>query len=120
VSLDVNRQRVEDSPTYDATTMVGLAYEHDFHSHYGEVRMLRFVGDLPPDVLAIEAIGKVTHDDYRNILISKAEAMIKPFFHAEVRSFSLSKIAMVKDWTTDTNTAGGRPEHPATRRTPLS
>jgi hypothetical protein len=38
--------------------------------------MLKFVGDLPPDVLAIEAIGKVTHDDYRNILIPKAEEMM--------------------------------------------
>jgi hypothetical protein len=26
-------------------------------------------------LMAIEAIGKVTHDDYRNILIPKAEAM---------------------------------------------
>jgi hypothetical protein len=38
VSLDVNRQRVKDSPTYDATTMVDRAYEHHFHSHYGEAR----------------------------------------------------------------------------------
>ena len=132
--------------------------------------MLKFVGDLPPDVLAIEAIGKVTHDDYRNILIPKAEAMmakgpirmlyvigkeftgfepealwddsvfgfkhwhdfiriavvtdhawicaavgmLKPFFHAEVRRFSFSKIAVAKDWVT----AAARQEHPVTRQTP--
>src|SRR5271155_73146 len=38
--------------------------------------MFRFVDGLPSDVMAIEAIGKVTHDDYRNILIPKAEAML--------------------------------------------
>ena len=31
---------------------------------------------MPPEVMAIEAIGKVTHEDYRNTLIPKAEAMI--------------------------------------------
>ena len=38
--------------------------------------MFRFVEGLPQDVLAIEASGKITHDDYRNTLIPKAEAMI--------------------------------------------
>lgn len=38
--------------------------------------MLRFIEGLPPNVLAIEALGKVTHEDYRNTLIPKAEAML--------------------------------------------
>jgi hypothetical protein len=38
--------------------------------------MLKIVEGLPPDVLAIEAVGTVTHEDYRNILIPKAEAMM--------------------------------------------
>ena len=38
--------------------------------------MFKFIEGLPQDVLAIEALGKVTHDDYRNTLIPKAEAMI--------------------------------------------
>jgi hypothetical protein len=38
VNLDVDRQRVKDSPPYDAATLVDRAYEKDFHSHYGEVQ----------------------------------------------------------------------------------
>ena len=38
--------------------------------------MFKFIEGLPPDVMAIEASGKVTHDDYRNTLIPKAEAMM--------------------------------------------
>ena len=38
--------------------------------------MLKFIEGLPPDVMAIEASGKVTHEDYRSTLIPKAEAMI--------------------------------------------
>jgi len=38
--------------------------------------MFKLIEGLPPDVLAIEAIGTVTHDDYRNVLIPKAEAMM--------------------------------------------
>ena len=38
--------------------------------------MFEIIEGLPQDVLAIEASGKVTHDDYRNTLIPKAEAMI--------------------------------------------
>jgi hypothetical protein len=38
VNLDVNRQRVKDSPPYDATTTIDRAYEHHFHNHYGDVR----------------------------------------------------------------------------------
>ena len=35
--------------------------------------MFEFIEGMPPDVLAIEAVGKVTHEDYRTILIPKAE-----------------------------------------------
>ena len=38
--------------------------------------MFRFIEGMPPDVLAIEAVGEVTHEDYRTILIPKAEAMM--------------------------------------------
>jgi hypothetical protein len=38
--------------------------------------MFRFIEGLPPDVLAVEATGKVTHSDYRDTLIPKAEAMM--------------------------------------------
>ncbi len=38
--------------------------------------MFKFIEDLPPDVMAIEAIGQVTHEDYRNMLIPKAKAMM--------------------------------------------
>lgn len=38
--------------------------------------MFKLIEDLPPDVLGIEATGKVTHDDYKSMLIPMAEAMI--------------------------------------------
>jgi stage II sporulation SpoAA-like protein len=38
--------------------------------------MLKVITDLPPDVLGIEATGKVTHEDYRMVLIPTAEAMM--------------------------------------------
>ena len=38
--------------------------------------MLRFIDGMPTSVLAIEATGKVTHADYQNTLIPKAEAMM--------------------------------------------
>ncbi len=38
--------------------------------------MFKFIIGLPPDVMAIEAFGKVTHEDYRDTLIPKAEAMM--------------------------------------------
>jgi hypothetical protein len=38
--------------------------------------MFKFIDGLPQDVMAIEATGKVTHEDYRDTLIPKAEAMI--------------------------------------------
>jgi hypothetical protein len=37
--------------------------------------MYRFIEGLPPDVLGIEADGKITHEDYRDRLIPKFEAM---------------------------------------------
>jgi hypothetical protein len=38
--------------------------------------MLKPIQGLPPDVLGVEAAGKVTHEDYRNVLIPTAEAMM--------------------------------------------
>ncbi len=38
--------------------------------------MFKLIGDLPPDVIGIEAAGKVTHDDYKNFFIPKVEAML--------------------------------------------
>jgi hypothetical protein len=44
--------------------------------------MFKFIEDVPPDVLAIEAIGEVTDQDYRDTLIPKAEAMMA---HAPIK-----------------------------------
>jgi len=38
--------------------------------------MFNLIEGLPQDVLAIEATGKVTHEDYHSTLIPKAEAMM--------------------------------------------
>lgn len=38
--------------------------------------MFKFIDGLPQDVLAIEAAGKVTHEDYKLTLIPRAEAMM--------------------------------------------
>ncbi len=38
--------------------------------------MFKFIEGLPPAVIAIEAVGKVTHEDYRDVLIPNAEAMM--------------------------------------------
>ena len=38
--------------------------------------MFKLIEGLPSDVLAIEATGKVSHEDYHNTLIPKAEAMM--------------------------------------------
>jgi hypothetical protein len=37
VYLNVDRQRVKDSPAYDASTTIDRAYEKQFHSYYGDV-----------------------------------------------------------------------------------
>ena len=36
VNLNVDRQRVKDSPPYDASTTLDRAYERQFHEHYGD------------------------------------------------------------------------------------
>lgn len=38
--------------------------------------MYKFIEGLPPDVLGIEAEGKITHEDYRDRLIPKVDAMV--------------------------------------------
>jgi hypothetical protein len=116
--------------------------------------MFKFIEGLPTDVLAVEATGEVTHADYHDLLIPKAEAMMsqgpikmlyvvgpaftryelgamaddsmfglkhwhdvsriavvsdltwlntmvamfKPFFHGEVRVFSLAELDAAKGW----------------------
>jgi hypothetical protein len=37
VNLNVDRQRVKDSPAYDASTTVDRTYEQRYHSYYGEI-----------------------------------------------------------------------------------
>lgn len=39
--------------------------------------MFKLMNDLPSDVLGIEATGKVTHADYKNVLIPAAEKMMR-------------------------------------------
>jgi hypothetical protein len=36
--------------------------------------MFRIIEGLPPEVLGVEASGRVTHEDYRDVLIPKLEA----------------------------------------------
>jgi hypothetical protein len=36
--------------------------------------MFKFMRGLPADVMAVEARGKITHEDYRDTLIPRAEA----------------------------------------------
>ena len=43
VNLDVSRQKIKDSPEYDASVTVDRAYEKHFHSYYGDIRP----SDLP-------------------------------------------------------------------------
>jgi sporulation protein YlmC with PRC-barrel domain len=38
VNLDVNRQKVKDSPVYDASKTVDGAYEKHFHNYYSDIR----------------------------------------------------------------------------------
>jgi hypothetical protein len=38
--------------------------------------MFKFIEGLPPDVIAIEAIGQITHKDYHDTLVPKAESMM--------------------------------------------
>jgi hypothetical protein len=38
--------------------------------------MFTFIDDLPPNILGVEAAGKITHEDYQDRLIPKAEAMM--------------------------------------------
>jgi hypothetical protein len=38
--------------------------------------MFKLIEGLPPDVIGIEATGKVTHEDYKMVFFPKMEAMI--------------------------------------------
>ena len=50
MNLNVNRQRVKDSPPYDESTTVDRAYEKDFHRYYG---------DIQPSDQAQPSIGRI-------------------------------------------------------------
>jgi hypothetical protein len=119
--------------------------------------MFTFIEGLPGNVMAVEASGKVTHQDYRDTIIPRAEAMLAkgpikllyvigpefksfelealwddgkfglthrdsfshlalvsdlewirtsvnlftPFFHCDVRIFSLSELPAAKVWITN-------------------
>jgi hypothetical protein len=38
--------------------------------------MFKFIEGMPPGVVAIEAIGEVTHEDYRDTLVPRAKTMV--------------------------------------------
>ena len=39
--------------------------------------MIEVIPDLPEGVVGVEAVGEVTADDYRNVLIPAAEAVLE-------------------------------------------
>jgi len=46
--------------------------------------MFKDIEDLPGDVLGIKLSGKITHEDYRDYLIPKAENLIKAYGSAKI------------------------------------
>ena len=38
MNLDVDRQKVKDSPVYDASKTVDWAYENQYHNYYGDIQ----------------------------------------------------------------------------------
>ena len=38
MNLDVDRQKVKDSPAYDASMTIDRAYENHYHNYYGDIR----------------------------------------------------------------------------------
>ena len=124
--------------------------------------MFKFIDGLPQDVLAIEAMGKITHEDYKSVLIPRADAMmgkgpikmlyiigkeftgfeagalwddsafglrhwhdfshiavvtdhawlrvmvgtLRPFFHGDVRGFSLAELPTARSWITGSTQVG--------------
>lgn len=61
--------------------------------------MYSFIEGLPDNVLGIEAAGKVTHEDYHDRLIPKAEAMIAKgpiklitVIHNDIGDYSLGAV----------------------------
>ena len=38
VNVNVDRQKVKDSPAYDLSTTIGRVYEDNYHSYYRDVR----------------------------------------------------------------------------------
>jgi len=56
-------------PPYDIAARIHVAQPR-------ERAMFKMIEGLPPDVLAVEATGKITHDDYVKTLIPSAEAIV--------------------------------------------
>jgi hypothetical protein len=59
--------------------MCGIAHMVDWGAYMAQQwrnPMLTQIGDLPPNILGIEASGQITHEDYQKVLIPKAEAMM--------------------------------------------
>ena len=38
VNLDINRQKVKESPPYDPSKTVDWAYENHYHNYYGDIQ----------------------------------------------------------------------------------
>ena len=72
------RPKVQEPPVKHSETPA--AVDHDQWSCNGKnqwrIAMFKFIDGLPHDVLAIEAVGKVSHEDYKSTLIPRAEAMM--------------------------------------------
>ena len=41
-----------------------------------EREMIRLIGNMPPGTIGLEAVGKVTEDDYQNVLFPAVSAAI--------------------------------------------
>ena len=57
--------------------------------------MLRLIEDMPPGTVGIEAVGQVTHDDYRDVLVPVVEEALQRkdvrmlcVLHEDFRSYS--------------------------------
>jgi hypothetical protein len=67
---------VDYGPEWDTSNLSNNASHVSGSQPQWKKTMIKFIEGLPQDVMAIEATGKVTHEDYRDTLIPKAEAMM--------------------------------------------
>ena len=75
-------------------------------SSWKEKIMFVFIEGLPPDVLAIEARGEVTHHDYRNTLIPNAEEMTRRFSKVWDHAANKRKALFLSSWNCSTARVG--------------